>query len=61
MPFSLYGKTISGIAVILYVVDIQYYTIIEDSWGIGMVNCIKQKIDSINFIISSMNILFKFR
>jgi succinate dehydrogenase hydrophobic anchor subunit len=28
----------SGIAVMLYVIDILYYTIIDDVWGIGMVN-----------------------
>ena len=29
----------SGIVAVLYVIDILQYTIVDDSWGIGLVDC----------------------
>ena len=31
---------LNRIMAMLYVIDILYYAIIDDSWGIGVVNCI---------------------
>jgi hypothetical protein len=33
------GMALNGIVLTLYVVDIQYYTIISETWGIGRGNC----------------------
>jgi len=57
----VYGKTIWRFMAILYIVDILYYTIIDDSWGIGVANfnyCekknIKHSIVEVSSVISKV-------